>query len=181
MFYGYTAKSWLEPSTHWRLWRSCRVSRLFGFVVSRFLTAFSTMQHASCSSCLIAASVGVSGVLLDSLLFRVLQRWTFWWKCLRNTKNACGDVTTCRGFHTDDGWCRMTVVRTDIFWCTCCVNIPWRFGSWRTSVCFGVRCSVKPVVEIWRGLQFAILLKAFVGDVKGVLLGSGAISLCPSS
>ena len=78
---------------------------------------------------LITASAGVSGVLLYSLLFQALQWWIFCWKCLRTTKNACTDVTTCRGFHTDDGCCGMTVVRTDIFWCTRSVNNPWRFSS----------------------------------------------------
>ena len=33
------------------------------------------------------------------------------------------------------GWCVMTVIRTDIFWCTCSVNNQWRFSSYRTSDC----------------------------------------------
>ena len=45
--------------------------------------------------------------------------------------------------------------------------------------CFGVRCSVIPVVEIWRGPQIPIFLKDFVGDVTRGLLGSGVISLRP--
>jgi hypothetical protein len=74
--------------------------------------------------------------------------------------------------------CRMlTVLRIDFSSCTFFVNNQLQFSSWRTSDWFRVRFSAKPAVEIWRGPQIPLILKVFVGGVKGRLLGSGAISL----
>jgi len=53
--------------------------------------------------------------------------------------------------------------------------------SYKTSVCLRVRCCVIHVFEIWRGPQLPIFLKDFVGGVTGGLLGSGGISLRPTS
>ena len=78
-------------------------------------------------------------------------------------------VTTSLGFHTDVGCCTYSAI----------TRTP--FSPWRTSGCFGVRCSVILAVMIWHAARIPVFLRDFVGDVTRGLLVSGADSLLPLS
>ena len=72
-----------------------------------------------------------------------------------NTHNA--GVPTYLGFRKDVRCWGMTVDRTGVSFIIFSATNRSPLRSYRTSACYGVRCCVKPAVEIWRGPQLSIL------------------------
>ena len=110
------------------------------------------------------------GVTFTAFLFSLIEWCRKYYRWLESASNNCRGCRSCLRFPSGVDCIVMTVFRTD-FSRTFSATRHSPSTFFRTWNWFGVRCCVKPAVDIWGCARNPVILKVFVRHVTRGVLG----------